>query len=77
MKEKDYQVHIHFHGTPSPELLAALEKMCDIAAKQADVLQKETREVLCDAPNHILPCRHYFAGFCQYNGHCSCKKTNN
>ena len=33
-----YTVHVHFHGTPTPEFLEVFKRMLDIAAKAADNL---------------------------------------
>jgi len=44
--EVPYSVHVHFHGTPTPEFLEAFNRMLDIAAAAADslILNGEIRE---------------------------------
>ena len=41
-----YSVHVHFHGTPTPEFLEAFNRMLDIASAAADssILNGEIRE---------------------------------
>nr|WP_319268264.1 hypothetical protein [uncultured Draconibacterium sp.] len=35
-KSKVHSVHVHFHGTPTPEFMEAFNRMLDIAAEAAD-----------------------------------------
>lgn len=56
-------------------LIAARETITHIGQFKNLPICGVSVSVLCDAPEHIKPCRHEFSGICQYNSHCNFKKT--